>query len=88
MPELQFIAVTFSPYPNPPPNPVAGYANISAKDLMSSEFRVFTQRATLNSLRQMVRQLRDPARVLPLVDDEGRVSGRQGRWEVRSTGEG
>ena len=55
---------------------------------MSSEFRVFTQRATLNSLRQMVRQLRDPARVLPLVDDEGRLSGRQGRWEVRSTGVG
>ena len=38
---------------------------------MSTEFRVFTQRATLNSLRKMVRYLHDPAKVLPLVDDEG-----------------
>ncbi|XP_043228054.1 uncharacterized protein LOC122384578 [Amphibalanus amphitrite] len=47
-----------------------GYANIRAQDLMSTEFRVFTQRATLNSLRKMVRYVHDPAKVLPLVDDE------------------
>ena len=47
---------------------------------MSTEFRVFTQRATLNSLRKMVRYVHDPAKVLPLVDDEGTAAaaGRPG----------
>ena len=50
---------------------------------MTSEFRVFTQRATLNSLRKMVRYLQDPAKVLPLVDDEGTtVGGHRGHVEV------
>ena len=52
----------------------AGYANVTAQDIMTTDFPVLTNYMTLNSLRKLVHDsVKTPSKVLPLVDSKGKV---------------